>query len=76
MEKPAGQKETLFHVYTNAVTHEGKLQFKKNAVKEVLTHNNPASVTIHPYHPDTELFRYTYATFMIGFRIQILPWVN
>lgn len=57
------KKKPFFHVYTNAVTHEGKLQFKKNAVKEVLTHNNPASVTIHPYHPDTELFRYTYATF-------------
>ena len=57
------KRKPFFHVYTNAVTHEGKLQFKKNAVKEVPTHNNPASVTIHPYHPDTELFRYTYATF-------------
>lgn len=57
------KRKPFFHVYTNAVTHEGKLQFKKNAVKEVPVHNNPASVTIHPYHPDTELFRYTYATF-------------
>ena len=53
----------FFHVYTNAVTHEGKLQFKENALKEIPTHNDPASVTVHPYHPDTELFRYTYATF-------------
>ena len=57
------KRKPFFHVYTNAVTHEGKLQFKKNAVKEVPVHNNPASVTIHPNHPDTELFRYTYATF-------------
>ena len=53
----------FFHVYTNAVTHEGKLQFKENALKEIPTHNDPASVAVHPYHPDTELFRYTYATF-------------
>lgn len=53
----------FFHIYTNAVTHEGKLQFKENALKEIPTHNDPASVTVHPYHPDTELFRYTYATF-------------
>lgn len=32
-------------------------------MKEIPTHNDPASVTVHPYHPDTELFRYTYATF-------------
>lgn len=53
----------FFHVYTNAITHEGKLQFKETALKEIPTHNNPLSVAVHPYHPDTELFRYTYATF-------------
>lgn len=57
------KKSPFFHVYTNAVTHEGKLQFKKNALTEVPTHHDPASVTINPYHPDTKLFRYTYATF-------------
>lgn len=53
----------FFHVRTNAVTHEGKLQFKKTALQEIPTVNLPADVFVHPYHPDTELFRYTYATF-------------
>lgn len=53
----------FFHVRTNAVTHEGKLQFKKTALQEVPTINSPSKVFVHPYHPDTELFRYTYATF-------------
>ena len=53
----------FFHVRTNAVTHEGKLQFKKTALQEIPTVHSPADVFVHPYHPDTELFRYTYATF-------------
>jgi len=53
----------FFFVRTNAVTHEGQLQFKENAMKRIATRYNPATVRVAPYHPDTELFRYTYATF-------------
>ena len=53
----------FLHVYTNGITHESKLQFKKSALNEIPTQNDPAKVQIHPYHPNTELFRYTYATF-------------
>lgn len=45
------------------MTHEGKLQFKKTVLRETPTVNSPSDVFVHPYHPDTELFRYTYATF-------------
>ena len=57
------KSKPFFHVRTNAVTHEGKLQFKKTVLRETPTVNSPSDVFVHPYHPDTELFRYTYATF-------------
>lgn len=57
------KSKPFFHVRTNAMTHEGKLQFNKSAVMETPTVHLAAEVMIHPYHPDTELFRYTYATF-------------
>lgn len=57
------KSKPFFHVRTNAVTHEGKLQFKETALRETPTVNSPSDVFVHPYHPDTELFRYTYATF-------------
>lgn len=53
----------FFHVYTSMTTHESKLQFKENKLNNVKTKNNPDDVFIHPNHPDTKLFRYTYATF-------------
>lgn len=53
----------FFHVHTSTTTHESKLQFEENLVKTVKTKNDPKQVFVHPNHPDTELFRYTYATF-------------
>ncbi|MDD4822059.1 MAG: sulfatase-like hydrolase/transferase [Bacteroidales bacterium] len=53
----------FFFVRTNAVTHEGQLQFDSKKMKNTVTRYDPATVKVHPYHPDTELFRYTYATF-------------
>lgn len=53
----------FFHVRTNVVTHESSLHFKESKVEKVKTRNNSDDVFIHPNHPDTPLFRYTYATF-------------
>lgn len=53
----------FFHVHTSTTTHESKLQFEENLVKTVKIQNDPKQVFVHPNHPDTELFRYTYATF-------------
>ena len=50
------KSKPFFHVRTNAVTHEGKLQFKKTVLRETPTVNSPSDVFVHPYHPDTELF--------------------
>lgn len=56
-------KDTPFlHVITHVGCHESCLHFKESALKNKPTKNSPDQVTIHPNHPDTELFRYTYAT--------------
>ena len=57
-------RETPFlFVRTNDRTHEEKLHFPLSEMDSVLTRHNPQEVFIPPYHPDTELFRYTYARF-------------
>ena len=53
----------FFHVRTNTVTHESSLHFKKERVADRKPGTSADSVRVHPNHPDTELFRYTYATF-------------
>lgn len=53
----------FFHVHTSTTTHESKLQFEEKLLKTLKTQNDPKKVFVHPNHPDTELFRYTYATF-------------
>lgn len=61
--KRKDKKQPFFHVRTNFATHEGELHFAESAVTKLATHTALADVQIHPFHPDTELFRYTYATF-------------
>lgn len=61
--KRKNKEQPFFHVRTNGITHESHLLFSEKDLKDKRTITNPDSVTIHPMHPDTELFRYTYATF-------------
>ena len=53
--------QPFFHVQNYAATHEGSLHFKGTEQK---TTTDPDSVVLYPYHPDTELFRYTYARYL------------
>ena len=53
--------QPFFHVQNYATTHEGSLHFK-NRSQEPIT--DPDSIKVFPYHPDTELFRYTYARYL------------
>lgn len=53
----------FFFVRTNDCTHEGKLHFKVSEMDSAATSYAPREVRVAPYHPDTELFRYTYARF-------------
>jgi len=52
-------KSTPFlHMESTGVSHEGRLHFKADAPPP---ETDPKSVTLAPYHPDTPLFRRTYA---------------
>lgn len=61
--KRPDKKMPFFHVYTNAQTHESHLHFLYGENQNKVTDSLLNSVAIHPNHPDTKLFRYTYATF-------------
>ena len=53
----------FFHVVSFAQCHESCLHFKANSVNTKPTRYNPEDVNVAPFHPNTELMRYTYATF-------------
>ncbi len=53
--------QPFFHVQNYGATHEGSLHFKDMSKP---TETDPASVELYPYHPDTELFRYSYARYL------------
>lgn len=53
----------FFFVRTNDVTHEAKLHFPETDIDSVKTSTSVSDVFVHPYHPDTDLFKYTYARF-------------
>ena len=55
--------QPFFYQRNNVVSHESCLHFGSKVLKDKATSNNPAHVYIHPKLPDTELMRYTYATF-------------
>jgi arylsulfatase A-like enzyme len=53
----------FFYVQTCAISHESCLHFSLEKKKNIKPRYNPDKVKVAPLHPDTELFRYTYATF-------------
>ncbi|KAA1160867.1 sulfatase family protein [Pseudoalteromonas distincta] len=60
--RKAGQP--FFHMQTWKTTHEGKLHFPESDIENLSTIHNPNSVELDPIHPNTELFRYTYARYL------------
>ena len=58
----ASKNTPFFHMQTNAVTHESSLLFDEKIYKTIKTETDPNDVFLMPYHPDTKLMRYTYAT--------------
>ena len=57
------KKQPFLFVRTNAISHESCLHFTAKQMAERKTFHSPESANLLPMHPDTELFRYTYATF-------------
>lgn len=53
--------QPFFSCITNNCCHESSLQFPEEEIGTVPTIFDPADVVLHPMHPDTKTFRYTYA---------------
>lgn len=58
-QRPEGAP--FFHCYTNNSCHESSLHFPEADMDTLKTWHNPEQAHLYPWHPDTELFRYTYA---------------
>ncbi len=55
--------QPFFFMRSNMVTHESKLIFTSKTYHEKKTKTDPESTYIHPNLPDTDLMKYSYATF-------------
>lgn len=53
----------FFHVLTSTLSHESSSHFPLNSLANKKTIYDPDKVVVAPNHPNTELFRYTYAKF-------------
>ena len=58
-----GFEQPFFHVQNFGRTHEGQLHFTEEFMEENATQTDPYAIKVFPYHPDTPVFRYTYAKF-------------
>ncbi|QDV22058.1 sulfatase-like hydrolase/transferase [Aureliella helgolandensis] len=58
----AGQ--SFFHMQSFGATHESSLHFSQQDFERQKTIHDPTTVSIAPYHPDTELFRFTVAKYL------------
>ncbi len=56
-------EQPFFHVQNFGRTHEGQLHFTEAFMEENATETDPQAIKVFPYHPDTPVFRYTYAKF-------------
>ncbi len=53
--------QPFFHVQNFGVTHEGQLHFSDSAMRATATTTSVHDMTPFPYHPNTEILRYTNA---------------
>ncbi len=58
-----GEGQPFFHVQNFGTTHEGKLLLTKEEMEKNPTRNPHDPEFIFPFHPDTEVFRYTNARY-------------
>ena len=52
--------QPFFHCFSINACHESCLHFPVSDMETVVTEHDPSQVHLYPFHPDTELFRYTY----------------
>ena len=58
------ENQPFFFMQSFATTHESSLHFPASDLNNKPTTADPALVTLTPYHPDTPMFRYTYARYL------------
>lgn len=61
--KNRAEGQPFFHVQNYGTTHEGRLHFSREDMAANPTQKNPDEITPFPYHPNTEISRYTYAKY-------------
>lgn len=61
--KRPGKDTPFFHMESHGVSHESSLHFGENQVRPDALTTDPKTVALSPRHPDTELFRFTYARY-------------
>jgi arylsulfatase A-like enzyme len=61
--------QPFFQIWNLGQTHEGQLHFKTNKMVPEKLKTDPSKVEIFPYHPNTDLFRYTYAFYYDRHRV-------
>jgi uncharacterized sulfatase len=58
-----GKDIPFFHMQSYGASHESSLHFSKKQINPSALKTDPKTVAVAPYHPDTDLFRYTYARY-------------
>ena len=53
----------FFHMQSFGASHESSLHFSQKQIDPSALTTDPRAVKLAPYHPDTDLFRYTYARY-------------
>ncbi|HIM28155.1 MAG TPA: DUF229 domain-containing protein [Planctomycetes bacterium] len=53
----------FFHMQTTTLSHESSLHFRRAQINYDSLTTNPEDIKLADYHPDTPLFRYTYARY-------------
>lgn len=62
------KSQPFFFVRTNGSSHASGIHFSFQQMKQDPTYHSPSSVNLLPEHPDTEIFRYSYAAFYDNIR--------
>lgn len=55
--------QPFFHMQSFTASHESSLHFSQEVYETKPTETDPSSVFVAPYHPQTDLFRYTVAKY-------------
>ncbi len=55
--------QPFFHVQNFGITHEGRLHFSEEQMRNNPTQNNSEESVIFPYHPNTSTYQYTVAKY-------------